>query len=79
MKKYLSENEIQFELKGEQYYPVFCLPGQQEIGRFGREYLAFLKAHHKGTYTTLLTTGKLNEHLAEIDHVATELYRTLVA
>ena len=66
------------EKVGNLYWDLI-LPDQQEIGRFGRQHLAFLKAHRKGTYTTLLTTGKLNEHLAEIDREATELYLSLIS
>ena len=79
MKKYIVENGIQYELKGEQYYPTFRLPEQKPIGRFGRQHLAFLKEYRKSTYATLLTSGELNEHLAEIDRDATEMYRSLIS
>ena len=79
MKKHIIENGIKYELRGEQYYPVFLLSDQQEIGRFGRQHLAYLKTHRKGTYTTLLTTGKLNDYLTEIDREATELYHSLIS
>ena len=44
-------------------YPDLTLPEQTHhpIGKYGDLYLSFIKAHRKGTYTTLLTTGKLNE------------------
>ena len=40
-------------------YPDLTLPEQTHhpIGKYGDLYLAFIKAHRKGTYTTLLTTG----------------------
>lgn len=79
MKKYIVENGIHYELKGEQYYPAFRLPEQKPIGRFGLQHLAFLKEHRKGTYATLLTSGKLNEYLADIDREATELYHSLIS
>ena len=79
MKKYIVENGIQYELKGEQYYPTFRLPEQKPIGRFGRQHLAFLKEHCKGTYAMLLTSSKLNEYLAEIDRDATEMYHSLIS
>lgn len=45
----------------------------------GDLYLAFIKAHRKGIYTTLLTTGKLNEHLYLVDAEAKETVRRLTA
>ena len=79
MKKYIIENGIHYELRSEQYYPTFRLPEQKPIGRFGRQHLAFLKEYRKSTYATLLTSGKLNEYLAEIDRGATELYHFLIS
>ena len=78
MKKYIVDNGIHYELKGEQYYPTFRLLEQKPIGRFGRQHLAFLKEHRKGTYAMLLTSGKLNEYLADIDRDATEMYHSRV-
>lgn len=46
---------------------------------YGDLYLAFIKAHRKGIYTTLLTTGKLNEHLYLVDAEAKETVRRLTA
>jgi len=62
-------------------YPDLTLPEQTHhpIGKYGDLYLAFIKAHRKGTYTTLLTTGKLNEHLYMIDTEAKETVRRLTA
>lgn len=62
-------------------YPDLTLPEQTHhpIGKYGNLYLAFIKAHRKGTYTTLLTTGKLNEHLYLVDAEAKETVRRLTA
>ena len=53
-------------------YPDLTLPEQTNypIGKYGRMRLEFLKNHRKGTYTTLLTSCKLNEHLYEIEQTA---------
>ncbi len=50
-------------------YPNLTLPEQTNlpIGKYGQMRLAFVKKHRQGTYTSLLTTAKLNEHLATID------------
>jgi hypothetical protein len=43
-----------------------------EIGKYGHLYLDFIKKHRRGMYTTLLTEGRLNEHLHIIDEQAHE-------
>ncbi len=54
------------------FYPDLAVPEQTDypIGKYGKMRLDFLKKHRRGTYTTLLTTFKLNEYLAEIDREA---------
>ena len=67
MKKYIEQNGITYELRGEQYYPLLELPEQKEIGKYGRLHLDYLKEHRKGRYTNLLSEGTLNQRLYEID------------
>ena len=43
-----------------------------EIGKYGHLHLEFIKKLRRGTYTTLLTEGRLNEHLHNIDEQAHE-------
>ena len=52
--------------------PNLKLPtaGEQPIGLYGQRHLQYLKQYHKGTYITLLTRGKLNAYLADIDRQA---------
>ena len=49
------------------------LTPQKPLGRYGRMRKAYLKAHRKMTFNSLLLTGELTTHLAEIDPVADEL------
>ena len=74
MEKYITKNGINYELRGEQYYPMLEISEQTnyEIGKYGHLHLDFIKKHRKGTYTTLLTEGRLNEHLHDIDELAHE-------
>ena len=74
MGKYIIENGIKYELRGEQYYPMLEISEQAnyEIGKYGHLHLDFIKKHRRGTYTTLLTEGSLNEHLHSIDEQAHE-------
>ena len=74
MEKYITENGIKYELRGEQYYPMLEISEQTnyEIGKYGHLHLEFIKKHRRGTYTTLLTENRLNEHLRSIDEQAHE-------
>ena len=74
MEKYIIKNGIKYELRGEQYYPMLEISEQTnyEIGKYGHPHLEFIKKHRRGTYTTLLTEGRLNEHLHNIDEQARE-------
>ena len=72
MEKYITKNGIKYELRGEQYYPILdlCEHTTYEIGKYGHLHLDFIKKHRRGTYTTLLIEGSLNEHLHSIDEQA---------
>ena len=74
MEKYITKNGIKYELCGEQYYPMLEISEQvnYEIGKYGHLHLDFIQKHRRGTYTTLLTEGRLNEHLHNIDEQAHE-------
>ena len=81
MEKYIIENGIKYELRGEQYYPIFSETNSTEhhISKYGQLHLSYIKQHKRGTYTTLLTEGKLNAHLHEIDVQANEMVEVIVA
>ena len=74
MKDSMIQNGIEYERRGEQYYPLLDLGEQTnyEIGKYGKLHLAFIKQHRRGTYTTLLTENRLNEHLHRVDMQAHE-------
>ena len=81
MEKYIIENGIKYELRGEQYYPIFSETNTTEyhIGKYGQLHLSYIKQYKRGTYTTLLTEGRLNAHLLEIDAQANEMVEAIVA
>ena len=60
--------------------PNVTLPEQTDfqIGKYGRMHLDYIKNHRRGRYTTLLTEGKLNARLHEIDLEATEMLETII-
>ena len=65
---------------GDYLLPNLELPEeeQQPIGVWGQRHRRYLKEHRRATYATLLTGGKLNDYLADIDRQAEELYSRLV-
>ena len=60
--------------------PDVTLPEQTDyqIGKYGRMHLDYIKQHRRGRYTTLLTEGKLNTRLHEIDLEANEMLETII-
>ena len=60
--------------------PDVTLPEQTDyhIGKYGRMHLDYIKSHRRGRYTTLLTEGKLNIRLHEIDLEANEMLETII-
>ena len=60
--------------------PEMKLPEQTnyQIGKYGQFYLDFIKNHRRGRYTTLLTEGKLNARLHEIDLEVNEMLETII-
>jgi len=60
--------------------PNVKLPEQTDyqIGKYGRMHLDYIKQHRRGMYTTLLTEGKLNTRLHEIDLEANEMLETII-
>ena len=61
--------------------PNVTFPEQTDyqIGKYGRMHLDYIKNHRRGRYTTLLTEGKLNVRLHEIDLEANEMLESIIA
>ena len=82
MEKYIynEQNGLWYELQGDYYIPCLVLDEEetQSIGRWGRKYHRYIKEHRPVLHTTLLLSGKLNSHLAEIDNRATEMFDRLM-
>ena len=78
MEKYIEQNGITYELRGEQYYPLLELPEQKEIGKYGRMYLEYLKAHRKSHHTTFLMEGTLNQRLCAIELEAKAMLESII-
>ena len=82
MEKYIynEQNGLWFELQGDYYLPCLKLPEEPEvhIGIWGQRHRRYLKSHRRALYTSLLTSGKLNSYLADINRQAEELFSRLV-
>ena len=83
MDKYIynEKNGLWHELQGDYYLPCLKLPEERTayIGILGQRHLRYLKLYHRVRYYILLTSGKLNRYLADIDHQAKELFSQLVS
>ena len=78
--KFDGNNGLWYELQGDYYLPCLKLPEEEQahIGIWGQRHLRYLKKHHRVCYANLLTSGKLNSHLVDIDRQAEEMYFRLV-
>ena len=71
---------LKHELVGD-YYLIAGDDGPEEdqpIGVWGQRHLHYLKEHRRVRYATLLTSGELNAHLADVDRQAEALFLRLV-
>lgn len=75
------QNEITYTERDGIFYPNLSLPEQTDypIGKYGQMRLDFLKKHRRGTYTTLLTEGRLSAHLSAINQEARSQIEYLTA
>ena len=77
---YDEKNGLWYELQGDYYIPCLKLPEeeQQPIGLWGQRHLRYIKQNSKVLYLNLLTSGKLNGYLADIDKQAEDMLSRLV-
>ena len=78
---YNEQNGLWYELRGDYYIPCLKLPAQKEerhIGVWGQRHLRYIREHKKALYTSLLTSGKLQSYLADVEEQAQELFDRLM-
>ena len=82
MKQHFTDEKtgIRYTLQGDYYLPDFALPAeeQQPIGIWGQRHLRHIKQNWRVLYTNLLTSGKLNSYLADINRQAEDMFFRLV-
>ena len=69
-----------YEQQGDYLLPCLTVPDEKEqpIGVWGQRHLRCLKEYRRATYITLLTSGRLNAYLADIDRQAQERMDTML-
>ena len=69
---YDESNGLWYELRGDYYFPCLTVPAQEErpIGIWGQRHLRYIKAERKTLTTELLTSGRLNTYLADVNDQA---------
>ena len=77
---YDEKNGLWYELQGDYYIPCLKLPEEEQhpIGVWGQRHLRYIKQHRKVLYLNLLTSGKLNGYLADLDEQAEEMFDNLI-
>ena len=82
MDKYIydEKNGLWYELQGDYYLPCLKLPEEPEvhIGIWGQRHRRYLKSHRRALYTSLLTSGKLNDYLTDLNEQAEAMFSRLV-
>lgn len=79
-KSFFEEIGGRYEKQGDYLIPCLTLPTEKEtiIGVWGRRHLRYLKEYRRVTYLNLLTSGRQNAYLADIDRQAQERFETLI-
>ena len=78
---YNEQTGISYTLHGDYYLPDLALSDEEkgvEIGVWGQRHLRYIKQHRKVLYLNLLTSGKLNGYLADINKQAEDMLSRLV-
>jgi hypothetical protein len=77
---YNEANGLWYEKQGYYYLPCVELPkqGNKPIGIWGQRHKRYLKQNHEVLYMNLLTSGKLNGYLADINEQAEDMFFRLV-
>ena len=65
---------------GDYLIPCLTLPEEEQrfIGVWGQRHLRYLKEHRRGVYLNLLTSGRLNDYLADIEEQAQKRFERIV-
>jgi len=72
--------DVTYTAVGSIQIPNLVMDAQPEgnIGKYGRMRKRYLEEKHDGTFTALVLSGKLTEHLLDVDRTARELLETTI-
>ena len=81
MDKYIynESNGLWYERCGDYYLPCLALDEEKPVGVWGERYRRYLKEHRRSIYNEMLLNGTLDDHVAEIDRKADEMFERLTA
>ena len=65
---------------GDYLIPCLTLPEEEQrfIGVWGQRHLRYLKEYRRGVYLNMLTSGRLNDYLADIEEQAQKRFERIV-
>ncbi|QUO32009.1 TnpV protein [Faecalicatena sp. Marseille-Q4148] len=65
---------------GDYLIPCLTLPEEEQrfVGVWGQRHLRYLKEYKRAVYITLLTSGRLNSYLADIEEQAQERFERII-
>ena len=80
MQRFITDERtgIRYELIGDYYYPCLTVEESPTLSKYGRLRERYLREHRKAFYFILLASGKLNEHLIQIDTSACNMAEHLI-
>mgnify|MGYP000819764136 FL=1 len=80
MQRFITDERtgIRYELIGDYYYPCLTVKESSPLSKYERLRKRYLREHKRVLYYTLLTSGKLYEHLADIDTSACNMAEYLI-
>ena len=76
---YDEKRNLWYEKVGDYYLPCLLAIPEQPVGVWGQRRARYLKDYCRVAYTNLLTTGKLNRHLCDVDMMARKMQVHLTA
>lgn len=67
-----------YRQEGDYFLPNLAVPENAPAGIWGQRRRQYLREHRKALYNTLLLSGKLDSHLADINQQADDMFSQLV-
>ena len=71
-------SELTYHREGDYLIPDLLPPEAPNISVWGRRRRDYLRKNHDGIYTGMLLSGRLNDHLEEVDRSANEMFELLM-